>query len=96
LSSERNPEIGEGVEVLSDMGFQHPLQDRGLDDHRRAGLFSTPKATSAAISAATLLGQVTQVSRSCRANRNTSASARARSTSVPFFFWMPSCLSCAW
>ena len=33
-SSEGDPEIGEGVELLSDMGFQHPLQDRGLDDHR--------------------------------------------------------------
>ncbi len=39
--------------------------------------FSTPKATSAVISAATLLGHVTHASRSRRARRNTRASARA-------------------
>ncbi len=34
----RTPEISEGVEVLFGMGFEHPLQDHGLDDHRRSGL----------------------------------------------------------
>ena len=28
----RTPEISEGVEVLFGMGFEHPLQDHGLDD----------------------------------------------------------------
>jgi hypothetical protein len=38
------------------MGFQHPLQDRGLNDYRITGLLFHSAATSAAISAATLLG----------------------------------------
>ena len=36
--AERDAEIGEGAQLLSDMGFQHPLHDRGLDRHRLAGL----------------------------------------------------------
>lgn len=32
--SEADAEIGEGFELRSDVGFQHSLQDRGLDDHR--------------------------------------------------------------
>jgi hypothetical protein len=55
-STEVDPEIGKGVEALSDMGFQHPQQDRGLNDYRITGLLFHSAATSAAISAATLLG----------------------------------------
>ncbi len=36
-SFKRDPEVGQGVELFSDMGFQHPLQDRRLDRHGLPG-----------------------------------------------------------
>lgn len=55
-----------------------------------SGVGTAIEAFAAPESGATRADQVTQTSRSCRARRNNSALARARSTRVPFFFWIAS------
>lgn len=85
-SCKRDPEVGEGVELFADMGFQHLCMIAVSIVTNAPDCRSTSAMICAAISAATRPGQVTQTSRLRRARRNTSVSARARSTSVPFFF----------
>ncbi len=91
-------DLGETVELGTDMGLEQPLHRAAVTagcEGRPAVAGPPAPVRSAAISAAARAGQVTQTSRSCRASRNTSVSARARSISSPFSFWSRMRRSCA-
>jgi len=93
---------GEGFEVLSDMGFQHPSAgSRGLDDHRShrshrfAGLlFTLLRVIFGAISGAICWARWTHRVAFCRRGRNTSASAGRGRRSVALFFGSAACPAC--
>lgn len=82
-----------GITAVELLPIQAFVDDKFLHDK---GLTNYWGYQTLGFRADTRVGQVTQTSRSWRARRNTSVSARARSTSTPFLRWIDSWRSCAW